>query len=95
VIPGSVIFLMEVFDIPGISEYILSKRRFLMTLCLASLSLSEARRHLKMNLSILEMLKGNTEPGDLSRLRQLWVEPYEELIRQRSEEFKPGSLPKR
>ncbi len=86
---GPVIFRMEGFDITGISEYILSKRRFLMTLCLTSLSLSEARRHLKMNLSILEMLKGNTEPGDLSRLRQLWVEPYEELIRQRSEEYKP------
>ena len=47
---------------------------------LKSLSLSEARRHLKMNLSILEMLKGNTEPGDLARLRKLWVSPYEERI---------------
>jgi hypothetical protein len=45
------------------------------------LSLSEARRHIKMNLSILEMLKGNTDPGDISRLRQLWVAPYEDLIR--------------
>ncbi len=45
-----------------------------------SLTLPEARRHLKMNLSILEMLKGNTEPGDLARLRKLWVSPYEERI---------------
>ncbi len=47
---------------------------------LTSLTLSEARRHLKMNLSILEMLKGNTEPGDLARLRKLWVSPFEERI---------------
>jgi hypothetical protein len=47
---------------------------------LRSLSLPEARRHLKMNLSILEMLKGNTEPNDLARLRQLWVAPYEEIV---------------
>ncbi len=51
-------------------------------------SLDEARRHLKMNLSILEMLKGNTEPRDLARLRQLWVAPYEELIHQLSDETK-------
>ncbi len=51
-------------------------------------SLDEARRHLKMNLSILEMLKGNTEPRDLARLRQLWVVPYEELIHQLSDETK-------
>lgn len=47
-----------------------------------SLTLSDARRHLKMNLSILEMLKGNTEPDDLARLRQLWVVPYEERIQE-------------
>jgi hypothetical protein len=43
--------------------------------------MTEARRHLKMNLSILEMLKGNTEPNDLARLRQIWVSPHEDLIR--------------
>jgi hypothetical protein len=48
---------------------------------LRSLSMTEARRHLKMNLSILEMLKGNTEPNDLARLRQIWVSPHEDLIR--------------
>ena len=36
-----------------------------MSQCRPPVSLSEARRHLKMNLSILEMLKGNTEPEDL------------------------------
>jgi hypothetical protein len=50
------------------------------TPALKNLSLSDARRHLKMNLSILEMLKGNTEPGDIDRLRRLWVTPYEEAI---------------
>ena len=53
-----------------------------MTLIPRSLSLSEARRHLKMNLSILEMLKGNTEPHDLARLRQIWVAPYEERVQE-------------
>jgi hypothetical protein len=52
-----------------------------MTVVPKSLSLPEARRHLRMNLSILEMLKGNTEPGDLVKLRQLWILPYEEFIR--------------
>ena len=58
-----------------------------MTPRLQSLSLADARRHLKMSLSILEMLKGNTEPGDLARLRQLWVVPYEDLISQLSEDL--------
>jgi hypothetical protein len=54
---------------------------------LKSLSLPEARRHLKMNLSILEMLKGNTEPNDLAKLRELWVVPYEDLVHELSGEF--------
>ena len=54
---------------------------------LKSLSLPEARLHLKMNLSILEMLKGNTEPNDLAKLRELWVVPYEDLVHQLSGEF--------
>jgi hypothetical protein len=57
---------------------------------LKSLSLPEARRHLKMNLSILEMLKGNTEPNDLAKLRELWVVPYEELVQDLSREFDHG-----
>jgi hypothetical protein len=56
------------------------------------LSLSEARRHITMNLSILEMLKGNTDPGDISRLRQLWVAPYEDLIRDLEAPDSPAAL---
>ncbi len=57
---------------------------------LKSLTLPEARRHLKMNLSILEMLKGNTEPRDLAMLRQLWVVPYEDAIEELESGRKDG-----
>jgi hypothetical protein len=43
--------------------------------------LSEAKTQLKMNQSMLEMLKGNTDLEDLARLRDAWVTPLEELVR--------------
>ena len=44
-------------------------------------TLAEAERQLKMNLSLVEMLKGNTDPDAIARLRKVWVEPIQELIR--------------
>lgn len=61
-----------------------------MTFVLKSLSLPEARRHLKMNLSMLEMLKGNTDPEDLAVLRRLWIDPFEELITELNERHRRG-----
>jgi len=66
-----------------------------MTLNFKTPSLPEARRHLRMNLSILEMLKGNTEPNDIAKIRQLWILPYEELIQEleeRLDECEPRPL---
>lgn len=42
--------------------------------------LKQAKIELKMNLSLLEMLKGNTELEDIANLREQWVEPLERLI---------------
>ena len=44
--------------------------------------LKKAKVELRMNLSLLEMLKGNTELEDIANLRERWVEPLEELIRE-------------
>jgi hypothetical protein len=44
--------------------------------------LKQARVELRMNLSLLEMLRGNTSLEDLATLREEWVEPLQELIRQ-------------
>jgi hypothetical protein len=35
-----------------------------------------------MNLSLLEMHKGNTFLEDLANLREQWVEPLERLVRE-------------
>ena len=45
------------------------------------LTLAEAERQLKMNLSLIEMLKGNTDLETIARFRGMWVEPIQELIR--------------
>ena len=45
------------------------------------LTLDEAERQLKMNLSLIELLKGNTDLEAIARFREIWVEPIEELIR--------------
>jgi len=44
--------------------------------------LKQARIELKMNLSLLEMLKGNTPLESLADLRDRWVEPLEVLIKE-------------
>lgn len=46
------------------------------------LTLAEAERQLKMNLSLIEMLKGNTDLEAIARFREIWVEPIQELIRE-------------
>jgi hypothetical protein len=43
--------------------------------------LRQARIELKMNLSLLEMLKGNTSLSDIANLREEWVEPLKALVR--------------
>jgi hypothetical protein len=45
------------------------------------LTLEEAERQLTMNLSLIEMLKGNTDVEAIARFREIWVEPIQELIR--------------
>lgn len=35
-----------------------------------------------MNLSLLDMLNGNTSLEDLANLRELWVEPRENLMKE-------------
>jgi hypothetical protein len=42
--------------------------------------LKQAKIELRMNLSLLEMLKGNTPLEDLANLRERWVEPLERLV---------------
>jgi hypothetical protein len=42
--------------------------------------LKQAKLELKMNLSLIEMLKGNTLLEDLANLREEWIEPLQELI---------------
>jgi len=44
--------------------------------------LAEARTQLRMNESMLEMLKGNTPLEELVSLRDVWVTPLEELVRE-------------
>jgi hypothetical protein len=57
-----------------------------------NLVLSETKTQLKMNQSMLEMLKGNTPLEDLARLRDVWVTPLEELVRELENE-RPMSQP--
>jgi len=42
--------------------------------------LKQAKIELRMNLSLLEMLKGNTPLEDLANLREQWVKPLERLV---------------
>lgn len=42
--------------------------------------LQEAQTELKMNRSLLEMLNGNTALEDIAKLREVWVEPLEQLV---------------
>ena len=42
--------------------------------------LKQAKIELRMNLSLLEMLKGNTSLEDLANLREQWVKPLERLV---------------
>ena len=42
--------------------------------------LKQAKIELRMNLSLIEMLKGNTPLEDLANLREEWIEPLECLI---------------
>ncbi|MGB2958232.1 MAG: hypothetical protein WBD30_05055 [Bacteroidota bacterium] len=49
---------------------------------LEEMVLEEAKTQLKMNQSMLEMLKGNTPLEDLARLRDEWVAPLEDLVRE-------------
>lgn len=44
--------------------------------------LKQAKIELRMNLSLLEMLKGNTPLEDLANLREKWVEPLQRLLRE-------------
>jgi hypothetical protein len=44
--------------------------------------LKKAKIELRMNLSLLEMLKGNTELKDIANLRERWIEPLERLIQE-------------
>ena len=44
--------------------------------------LKQAKLELKMSLSLLEMLKGNTQLQDLAKFRQEWNEPLERLIKE-------------
>jgi hypothetical protein len=43
--------------------------------------LKQAKIELRMNISLLETLKGNTALEDLANLREAWVEPIERLVR--------------
>jgi hypothetical protein len=49
------------------------------------LTLEEAKNQLRMNLSLIEMLKGNTPIEIIAMFREKWVEPLEELIEELSE----------
>jgi hypothetical protein len=42
--------------------------------------LKQAKLELKMNLSLIEMLKGNTPLEDLANLRKEWIEPLQGVI---------------
>lgn len=46
------------------------------------LTLEEAETQLKMNLSLIEMLKKNTSLEDIARFREVWVEPLEGLVKE-------------
>lgn len=48
--------------------------------------LAHTKLELRMNLSLLEMLKGNTSLEDLANLRARWVEPLERLMAQLQQE---------
>lgn len=46
------------------------------------MTLEEAERQLKMNKSLIEMLKGNTELEVIAKFREMWVEPLEGLVKE-------------
>jgi hypothetical protein len=47
---------------------------------LRKMVLEEARSQLKANQSLLRMLEKSTPLEDLARLREVWVEPLEQLV---------------
>ena len=51
--------------------------------------LKKAKIELRMNLSLLETLKVNTELEDIANLRERWIEPLERLIKEFGEEEQP------
>lgn len=53
-------------------------------------AIEKARTQLKMNLSLLEMLKGNTPLEDLAIFREQWVEPLVVLLRELENNPRPG-----
>lgn len=44
------------------------------------LALAEAERQLKMNLSLIAMLKGNTPDEVIADFREEWLQPWEEAV---------------
>ena len=44
--------------------------------------LKQAKIELRMNLSLLEMLKGNTSLDDLANFREDWIHPLEMLVQE-------------
>jgi hypothetical protein len=44
--------------------------------------LKQAKIELRINRSLIEMLKGNTPLEDLANLRAIWIEPLERLVRE-------------
>ena len=44
--------------------------------------LEQAKIELRMNLSLIEMLKGNTPLEDLANLREEWIGPLRELVKE-------------
>jgi len=50
------------------------------------LTLEEAKTQLRMNLSLIEMLKGNTPIETIALFREHWVEPLERLVKELSVE---------
>jgi hypothetical protein len=51
-------------------------------------TLEESVTQLKMNKSLIEMLKGTTEIEVIARFREIWVDPLEVLVN----ELKQGSV---
>ena len=45
-----------------------------------NMTLAEAERQLKMTLSLIAMLKGNTPDEVIANFREEWVEPWEDVV---------------